>query len=147
MSYTSERIELSEISLTDADELQHILDEKEIYENTLTIPSPLPAQWTSAWIKVLNKEKEQGKLISFSIKSKSDGRVIGIASLLDLSLDHERAELAYMIGSSFRRKGYATEAAKMIIDYGFNKLNLSRIYAYHLGSTRSSGALLQKLGF
>jgi len=147
MSHTSARIELNEMSLSDADEIQHILDEHEIYKNTLTIPSPLPANWAYNWIKMLNKKKEQGNLISFSIRSKSDGKIIGVASLVDISLDHERAELAYMIGSSFRRKGYATEAANMIIDYGFNNLHLSRIYAFHLGYNSSSGALLRKLGF
>ncbi len=96
---------------------------------------------------MITKEIDQDKLISFSIKSKLDGKIIGIVSLLDLNLEQERAELAYMIGHSFRRKGYATEAAKMMIEHAFNSLNLSRIYAYHLGHNSNSGELLKKLGF
>jgi len=59
MSHTSARIELNEMSLSDADEIQHILDEHEIYKNTLTIPSPLPINWAYNWIEMLNKEKSK----------------------------------------------------------------------------------------
>lgn len=43
-------------------------------------------------------------------------------------------------------QGYCTEAAREIVDYGFNTLDLHRIYALHYSRNTGSGKVLQKLG-
>jgi [ribosomal protein S5]-alanine N-acetyltransferase len=69
----------------------------------------------------------------WAIVTKSIGEIIGTVILLQL-LQHEQfVTQNYEIGWHLKRsawgKGYATEAAKAILNYGFNKLNLSAIYA------------------
>ena len=56
------------------------------------------------------------------------------------------AELGYWIGKESWRNGYATEAAKALLEYGFNKHGLHRIFARHLKKNPASGKVMQKLG-
>ncbi len=43
-------------------------------------------------------------------------------------------------------RGFATEAAKAVVQYGFDRLVLHRIYAEHFTRNASSGRVLQKIG-
>ena len=56
------------------------------------------------------------------------------------------AELGYWIGKPFWGKGYATEAARSLIDFGFTVLGLNRIAARHFARNPASGRVMQKVG-
>lgn len=43
-------------------------------------------------------------------------------------------------------KGYATEAAQLIIDFGFNELNLNRIWAPIMSKNKASCKVMEKVG-
>ena len=70
-----------------------------------------------------------------------------MVSLLNLDFDNKNAELGFWLGKEHWRKGYATEAIDLIINYGFNKQNLYRIYAKVMEPNIASLNLLQKVGF
>ena len=57
------------------------------------------------------------------------------------------AELGYWIRKEEWNKGYCTEAGKSIIQFGFEHLNLNKIYADHMARNPASGKVLEKLGF
>ena len=59
---------------------------------------------------------------------------------------HQHAELDYWLGVSYWGQGYATEAANEMLRYGFESLNLHRIFASHFGHNPASGRILTKLG-
>jgi RimJ/RimL family protein N-acetyltransferase len=61
-------------------------------------------------------------------------------------MQHPRAELGYWIGVPFWGSGYATEAASVVIEYGFQKLKLERIFASHFKGNDRSGRVLRKVG-
>ena len=42
--------------------------------------------------------------------------------------------------------GYCTEAAKSVLNYGFSKRKLDRIYAFHFSDNIASGKVLIKIG-
>ncbi|MFL5567923.1 MAG: GNAT family N-acetyltransferase, partial [Gemmatimonadaceae bacterium] len=60
--------------------------------------------------------------------------------------EHRRAELGYWIALDCWNRGYATEAAERIIDFGFETLGLHRIEARHFVRNPASGRVMQKLG-
>jgi RimJ/RimL family protein N-acetyltransferase len=43
-------------------------------------------------------------------------------------------------------RGYATEAARAIVDFAFGELGLNRVFAYHFTSNPASGRVLQNIG-
>jgi [ribosomal protein S5]-alanine N-acetyltransferase len=65
---------------------------------------------------------------------------------LRLELDHHRAEIGYWIGVPYWGNGYATEAARALLHYGFDQLKLNRIYASHFSNNPASGRIMAKLG-
>ena len=56
-------------------------------------------------------------------------------------------EIEYCVGSKFQRKGFATEATKALIEFGFDKINLHKIQVCHKSINEPSKKLIQKCGF
>lgn len=56
------------------------------------------------------------------------------------------AEIGWAISDQYRSRGYATEAATALIEYGFRELHLPRIVAFTECSNRASMKVMQKLG-
>jgi [ribosomal protein S5]-alanine N-acetyltransferase len=55
-------------------------------------------------------------------------------------------ELGYRFMQKYWGKGYATEAAKAMIDYGFNEMGLTEIYAMTDIDNKASRHVLEKCG-
>jgi ribosomal-protein-alanine N-acetyltransferase len=56
-------------------------------------------------------------------------------------------ELAYHLDPDFHGEGYGSEAAELVVEYGFTDLNLNRIEAEAGAFNDASQALLESLGF
>jgi RimJ/RimL family protein N-acetyltransferase len=68
----------------------------------------------------------------------SEQCVTGFASI--------EAEAGWAIWEQHRSKGFATEAARALIDYGFNELHLPRIVAFTEDDNLPSRRVMEKLG-
>ena len=79
--------------------------------------------------------------ILFAIRNK-DHKIIGAIGLHDRGDD--KAELGYWLGTQFWNNGYVTEAAKAVIDFGFNELHLNKIYATYFLHNPASGKYWKK---
>lgn len=51
------------------------------------------------------------------------------------------------MNEKFWNKGYATEASKAWLDYGFNQMNIKEMNAYTHAENGASNHVLQKVGF
>jgi RimJ/RimL family protein N-acetyltransferase len=60
---------------------------------------------------------------------------------------YRRAELAYWIASEAQGNGYATDAARTVLDHGFDRLGLHKAVAKTFESNEASARVLEKLGF
>ena len=82
------------------------------------------------------------------IEEKANSNPVGMTALNNIDYLHRTAESSFFIGEeSCRGKGYAYEAEYLKIKYGFENLNLNKIYAYVLISNIKSANLHKKLGF
>ena len=74
--------------------------------------------------------------------------IIGVVSLSNIDLLNRKAEFSIIIGEkSKRRRGYATEATRLIVDHGFRRLGLNKIW---LGVDESNSDAIncyRKVGF
>jgi [ribosomal protein S5]-alanine N-acetyltransferase len=86
----------------------------------------------------------------WAIVTKNIEEIIGTVILLKLLQNEKCVTQNYEIGWHLKKsawgKGYATEAAKAILDYGFNRLNLPAIYAVVDPGNTASIRLTQRLG-
>ncbi len=77
---------------------------------------------------LLNTAKDN-KNINFNIVELKTDKLIGTISLLKLNHVNRNAELGIFIGDAkFRGNGYGEESINLILDYGFNYLNLHSIF-------------------
>ncbi|UPT65613.1 MAG: GNAT family N-acetyltransferase [Sphingobacteriales bacterium JAD_PAG50586_3] len=57
------------------------------------------------------------------------------------------AEVGYWLGQEYWGKGIATQATKLLAEYGFDTLGMNRIYASVFAPNKASGRVLEKAGF
>lgn len=97
------------------------------------------------WIKNLSKKKKTDLVFAIETKDKIH---IGSIGLHQINHQSHNATLGIMIGNKlFWNRGYGTDAAKIMIDFGFKKLKLHRIglnvYEYNLRAIK----VYKRLGF
>lgn len=80
-----------------------------------------------------------------AVIERASGDLVGAIGLV-VQPEHARAEMGYWIGVPFWNCGYATEAARAVLVFGFVELKLNRIYATYLTRNPASGRVMQKVG-
>ncbi len=81
------------------------------------------------------------------IDSKKDDCVVGTIDLYDFDPYHNRAGVGILIDKAYQRRGYATQALKLLIEFAFGFLHIHQLYAYIPTENTDSLALFGKLGF
>jgi RimJ/RimL family protein N-acetyltransferase len=140
----TERLVLRPLEPADAPRIRELAGAREIAANTLTIPHPYEEGMAEAWIREAAAAATRGEKLVLAVTTEDDGLVGTVG--LDLQPEHRRAELGYWIGKPFWGRGFATEAARIVIDHGFGALDLYRIYARVFPRNPGSGRVLEKLG-
>lgn len=81
--------------------------------------------------------------IVFAVEEKKESRHIGNISLQQIDYLNRQAEIAFMFGErKFQGRGYATQAAELLITHAFLELGLNRIYF----GTSEENIGMQKVG-
>jgi RimJ/RimL family protein N-acetyltransferase len=89
---------------------------------------PVSREEHDRWFTSLN---DQQHLALFSIVTNQEQQLIGSCSLRNINSHHKNAELQIRIGDfDYHNRGYGSDAIKLLVQYGFSKLNLHRIYLY-----------------
>ena len=81
-----------------------------------------------------------------AVVDKTSGRLIGNCGVRKPAPDALAAELGYELAPDHWGHGYATEAARALIAFGFNDLRLQRISAHCIAENVASVRVLQRLG-
>jgi len=81
------------------------------------------------------------------IFSLANGAFLGCCGLRPHDLDKGGCELGFHLKQEHWGKGYATEAAKAVIDYALNTLKVKNLVAGHHPQNEGSRKVLLKLGF
>jgi len=142
----TQRLLLRAFQDADAAEVQRLAGNKAIAHMTTHIPHPYEDGMAEKWIASHHSDFESGESIIFAIILKDEGTLIGSIAFTKIEQDDLRASLGYWIGEPFWGKGYATEASLEILKYGFETLNLNRIYADYMGTNLASGKVLRNIG-
>lgn len=101
------------------------------------------------WIDVVRQQYLDNGIGRWAVIEKSTGEFVGWAGLkLERNVNgRERFyDLGYRLRQEFWGKGYATEAARAFLDFGFNELKLEVINAYLMDAHVASRNVLEKIG-
>jgi ribosomal-protein-alanine N-acetyltransferase len=139
------RLVLRPFRLEDASEIQRLAGDREIAATTLRIPHPYPDGAAEEWISSVAHRYEKGETVAFGITRADDLALLGGIGL-DITREHERAELGYWIGKPYWGNGYCTEAARAVVQYAFEVLGMNRVGACHFANNEASGRVMRNLG-
>ncbi|AZA90523.1 Spermidine N(1)-acetyltransferase [Chryseobacterium nakagawai] len=102
-------------------------------------------------IKMIQKQYEENGVGRLAVIEKESDLMIGWSGLKLLKQPingHVNTlDLGYRFIPEFWGKGYAIEAARASLNYGFNELDADAIYAYADSGNTGSNYILKKLGF
>jgi RimJ/RimL family protein N-acetyltransferase len=142
---TTARLDLRPFVADDAFDVERLAGRREIADTTLNIPHPYPHGGAADWIALHQPAWRDGSSATFAIVERESAKLVGAMSLI-IKREHRRAELGYWIAFDRWNTGYATEAGRCVIDFGFDHLGLHRIEARHFLRNPASGRVMKKLG-
>ena len=111
----------------------------------LLLPFPISKLEEKEFLEKMLKSKDD---VSFSIVLKDSDRLIGNIGLHQIRRVNSHAMLGVAIADpEMAGKGYGTEAIRLIVDYGFNTLNLHRIWLFTHKFNERAYKCYKKVGF
>ncbi|MET7331060.1 GNAT family N-acetyltransferase [Nonomuraea sp. NPDC005650] len=99
------------------------------------------------FIAACRKMADEGTGARVAIDRVSDGAFIGWCSLTLWNPDHRSARLGYCLDDAVWGHGYATEAARALLQWAFDSLDLNRVQAETDTRNGASARVLEKIGF
>ncbi|WP_343660383.1 GNAT family N-acetyltransferase [Chryseobacterium sp.] len=139
----TERLILSKLEEKDIPFIVEYLQHRIYSDLTSNIPYPYTESDARFWLRMSKDAFENNTGYTFGIRNK-EGHIIGAIGLHDR--EDDKAELGYWLGIPYWNKGYVTEAAKAIVDFGFNELGFHKIFATHFLHNPASGRIMEKIG-
>ncbi|WP_067436676.1 GNAT family N-acetyltransferase [Nocardioides jensenii] len=90
---------------------------------------------------------DEGTGARVAMERVEDGSFVGWCSLSRWNPDHRTASLGYCLDAPGWGHGYATEAARAVLSWAFDTLDLNRVQAETDTRNVASARVLEKLGF
>jgi RimJ/RimL family protein N-acetyltransferase len=107
--------------------------------------TPEGAQEFVGWF--LDHEKQQPRIkFQLAVLLKSSGQLIGNCGIRMDKPGALQADIGYELDPKHWNHGYATEAAHAIVDFGFTRFNLHRVWSWCVADNIGSAHVLEKLG-
>ena len=109
---------------------------------------PNELEETRAFIEhAMRKAREEPRLTyELAVTLRDTGELIGGAGLRVYSVEHRNGDIGYIVRRNCWGQGYAIEAARLLLQFGFEKLGLHRIWATCDPENAASIRVLQKMG-
>lgn len=147
MNLQSYRLNFKQVSLDDIADVHHLhsLPATDRY-NTLGIPETIlqTQDIINEWLAEQNATPPT--LYVFCLRLTDSKQFVGLMALNVGKPDYKTAEVWYKIHPAHWGKGYATEALKELLAFGFNECQLHRIEAGCAVENIASRRVLEKVG-
>jgi ribosomal-protein-alanine N-acetyltransferase len=142
----TKRLILRAIETTDLESLYRFRSLPKVYR--YLVASPDTKKDTANFIKwtISERKKKPVQNYYWAVVVKKTGDLIGKCNINIVSPGHQEASLGYDLHPDFWNQGYATEATKEMISFGFRDVKLHRIYATCDPKNVGSGKVLLKAG-
>jgi len=141
----TERLKLRHLQPADFDELFKLNSDPEVmkYINGGNPETREKVEkFLSGCLKYYEKNPDLGL---FAALSKNDNSFLGWVCLKHLD-DTDEIEVGYRLHKKFWNRGFATEGARKLVEYGFKNLQLQRIVAVALPENKASIRVMEKCG-
>lgn len=146
MEITTERLLLREFKQSDwPDVLAYQSDPLYLRYNHWPERTPEAVQ---EFVQMFLTQQQQLPRLKFqlAVALKSSQQLIGNCGIRMKAADAFEGDIGYELSPKHWGYGYATEAARAIVEFGFTQLRLHRIWSWCIAENVGSARVLQKLG-
>ena len=113
------------------------------------LPKALSTQQVKDFISAMNDQYIKSNYTLFAAELKKTGELIGFIGLSYIDWQAPFTplhEIGWRLGSLYWGKGYATEGAKAVLNYGFNHCGLEEIVSFTVPMNKRSIRVMEKIG-
>jgi len=135
------RLVLRAPRMADAAALAALAADRRVAENTSRLPHPYGLADAEDFIAAVRAGSEH----AFVVAREADGAILGVSGLSDIA--GSTPEIGYWFGVPHWGRGYATEAARALIDHVFCDLDHEALEGAARISNPASRRVLEKCGF
>lgn len=141
----TERLILRRFCMADAEDILSFSSDPSIAPHLQGFPGPTIEEVRDYIHRQIGfKLGELDQVFDLAVELKGDHKVIGLVTLI--SRKEKQGELGYALNVIYQRKGYATEAVRAVLDFGFDKLDFHRIFSTTERHNINSWMLLERVG-
>lgn len=141
----TERLSLRPMHPIDAEDMFDYAKREDVTEYLLWSPHP-NVSYTRDYLNYIQSRYSLGDFFDWAIIDKDSRRMIGTCGFTRINTDNDAGEIGYVLNPDFWGKGYAVEAARRVIEFGFEELSLHRIEARFMQGNERSLRVMEKLG-
>lgn len=136
------RLLIRPIRLDDLDKLAEIVADAKVMRY-IGNGSPLDRDQTEAYIRKTMRSEEENGYSRYAVCLRDSEILIGVCGFMDF---RGEVDFGWRYARAFWGKGFATEAARAVLDYGVRSIGLRRIVCQAYTENRASIRVIEKLG-
>ncbi|KPL08481.1 hypothetical protein AMJ86_00475 [bacterium SM23_57] len=145
--YKGKQVTLRAVEQDDIPEILHHFNDLEV-RRFLHMITPVSTEEEEKWIQEITRQRKAGTNFLFAIELQKPKQFLGVCGLNSVDWIHRSAELGIAISNKkYWGKGLGTEAIHLLVQFGFNNLNLHRIYLTVFEDNLRAQRVYEKVGF
>jgi RimJ/RimL family protein N-acetyltransferase len=138
----TERLTIRRFEETDVDQVAQMRGDKDVMR---FIREPQDRDGAAEWMNFVSSRWETKNVGLCALIEKRTGEFVGWCGLWIL-VETGETEVGYAVAKRFWGRGFAVEASKAFLEYGFKNLDLQKIVAVTHPKNTNSRRVMEKLG-
>ena len=102
--------------------------------------------YTKDYLTYIQNRYTLGDFYDWAVIDRESRRMIGTCGFTKIDTANNSAEIGYVLNPDFWGRGYAPEAVRRILEFGFCELSLHRIEARFMQGNERSRRVMEKVG-
>lgn len=141
----TDRLVLRPMKTEDAYDMYEYACREDVTEYLLWTPHE-SVGYTREYLAYIEARYAKGEFYDWAITLADSGKMIGTVGFTKIYTAHNSAEIGYVLNPEYHHLGLGYEAAKRIVDFGFEELSLHRVEARFMKGNSASLHVMEKLG-
>jgi RimJ/RimL family protein N-acetyltransferase len=143
----TERLTLEPLAVAAADEMADVLASPTLYEHTGGTPPDRPTLQRRYALQAAGWSPDRSqRWLNWIVRLRESGAAVGYVQAT-LTVASGVADVAWVVGADFQRRGYATEATTAMVDWLRSQPEVRRITAHIAPANAASQAVARHVGF
>jgi RimJ/RimL family protein N-acetyltransferase len=111
------------------------------------VPDGYTEQLGREFVAYTDQAREAGTSVELAVTGAGDGELLGSVGLVDIALDHERADIGYWTAPHARGRGVASGAVRLLSGWAFDTLPVTRLQLMPFAANEASQRVAERAGY